>query len=328
MLHTYPWKGYYFPNVPITLTAIPKVGYRFLKWTGVTANTDKPTITVVPQANMIITAVFEPDGNHYEDVVINEISYNNDAAFNPGDWIEITNKGPFDIDISGWKITDSDPNHQYIFAANTLLKANSHLVVSNELGRIQGVFPSVENLYGPFGFGLSNTQDAVKIYSSEGQLIDEVNYNNLEPWPAAALDELWTIELSNPSSDNNNGSNWVLSANNGTPGLRNTAYVPTATEELPVQTTASGLKQNYPNPFSEGTFIEFVMENPGKYSIAILDVNSRVVKILKGDDPVSSVHSIYWDGKDASGRRTAPGIYFYRLEADGKAEMKRMVKVN
>lgn len=327
-LSTFPWKGYYFPNVPITLTAIPKVGYRFVKWTGIAANSDKVTIKVTPQANMALTAIFEPDGSHYEDVVINEISYHNAAAANPGDWIELTNKGQFDIDISGWKITDSDPNHQYIFEANTWLKANSHLVISNELGRINGVFPGIENLYGPFIFGLSNTLDAVKIYSMEGQLIDEVNYSNLTPWPSAALEELRSIELSNPTSDNNNGSNWVLSANNGTPGLRNSAFIPSASEELPVNITASGLKQNYPNPFSEGTYIEFEMEKPGKYSISILDINSRVLKILKGDDPFSSVHSLYWDGKDESGRRTAPGIYFYRLEADGKAEMKRMIKVN
>lgn len=327
-LSSFPWKGHYFPNVPITLTAIPRVGYRFVKWTGVTANSDKVTITVTPQANMILTAVFESDGNHYQDVVINEISYNNDAALNPGDWIELTNKGQFDIDISGWKITDSDPNHQYIFAANTLLRAGTHLVVSNDLLQIKSVFPSVENLYGPFGFGLSSTQDAVKIYSVEGQLIDEVNYNNLAPWPTEALEELWSIELGNPASENNNGSNWVLSAQNGTPGLRNTAYLPNALEELPVFTQSTALKQNYPNPFSEGTTIEFELENPGKYSISVLDVNSRVLKILKGDDPVSSVQTIYWDGKDESGRKAAPGIYFYRLEANGHSEMKRMVKVN
>ncbi|HET6557917.1 MAG TPA: hypothetical protein VFG54_11425, partial [Prolixibacteraceae bacterium] len=77
-----------------------------------------------------------------------------------------------------------------------------------------------------------------------------------------------------------------------------------------------------------GTYLEFEMQKPGKYSLSILDVNSRVLKIMKGDDPVSPVHTIYWDGKDESGREVAPGIYFYRLEADGNMEMKRMVKVD
>jgi hypothetical protein len=102
LLHNYPWKGFYFPNVPITLTAKPKVGYKFVKWTGLTSESTSATVTVAPQAGMIITAVFESDGNHYEDVVINEISCNNNASADPGDWIELYNKGSFDINISGW----------------------------------------------------------------------------------------------------------------------------------------------------------------------------------------------------------------------------------
>ena len=326
-LSNFPWKGSYFPNVPITLTALPKLGYKFVKWTGIATGSNLATIKVVPQANLILTAVFEKDGNHYEDIVINEISFNNDATSDPGDWIELTNKGQFNIDISGWKITDSDPNHQYIFAANTLLKANQYLVVSNDLIKFNSIFAGVDNLLGPFNFGLSNTLDAVKLYSSEGQLVDEVNYNNINPWPTSTFDELWSLELSNPSLDNNAGLNWVLSLNNGTPGMRNTPYNPEAVDDLPIGANSTELLQNYPNPFSEGTYIEFKLNKPGDYRISILDVNGRTLRIFKGDDQLSSDHTIYWDGKDNSGKQVATGVYFYRLEAFEFSEMKRMVKM-
>lgn len=171
-----------------------------------------------------MTAVFENDGSHYEDVIINEISFNNDATVNPGDWIELYNKGKYDIDLSGWKLTDSDHDHQYIFAANTRLKANEYLVVSNDLTKMKTVFGSVKNLIEPFtfNFGLGNTVDAVKLYSRDAQLIDEVNYGNSEPWQTFSYDELWSLELIDPSKNNNSGRNWFLSEKDGTPGIRNT----------------------------------------------------------------------------------------------------------
>ncbi|HAH24794.1 MAG TPA: hypothetical protein DCL77_13745 [Prolixibacteraceae bacterium] len=326
-LSNFPWKGSYFPDVPITLTALPKVGYKFVKWTGITTGSDLATVKVVPQGNMVLTAVFEKDGNHYQDIVINEISFNNAATADPGDWIELTNTGQYDIDISGWKVTDSDPNHQYIFAASTILKANEYVVVSSDLIKFNSVFTGVKNLYGPFNFGLSSTLDAVRLYSREEQLVDEVNYTNISPWPTSSFDELWSLELTNPTLDNNSGANWVLSIKNGTPGSRNTPYIVAAVDNLPAATNSSVLMQNYPNPFNEGTYIEFKLPQPGEYRISILDVNGRILRILKGEDQMATDQTIYWDGKDDSGRAVITGVYFYRLEAAGLREMKQMVKM-
>ncbi|MDP3915663.1 MAG: CotH kinase family protein [Bacteroidota bacterium] len=328
-LTKFPWNGSYFQEVPITLTAIPKAGFRFLKWEGVTSNSSSVTISLAPKSQMKITAVFESDGSHYENIVINEISFNNNAATDPGDWIELTNKGAFDVDISGWKLTDSDPNHQFIFAANTIIKANGYLVIANDLAKFKAVFGSIVNLHEPFAFnfGLSNTVDAVKLYSGTGQLIDEVNYKNSEPWQTYSFEELWSLELINPNKNNNSGLNWVLSERNGTPGLRNTPVIIDAVEDLPVAQNATELLQNYPNPFNGGTYIEFKLDRPGKYNVSILDVNGRTLRVLSGDNPFSTVHTIYWDGNDNSGKPGATGVYFYRLESNGFSEMKRMVKM-
>ena len=326
-LRNFPWQGAYFPNVPITFTAIPKVGYRFVKWTGITTKSTSATITVTPQVNMILNAEFEPDGNHYDDIVINEISVNNNAIINPGDWIELYNKGSFDIDISGWKITDSDQNHQYIFAANTWLRANEYLVLSNDLTLINNVFSVAKNLYGPFNFGLSTSADAVMLYGADGQLVDQVLYTNVLPWPTGNPDELWSLELKSPSCDNSLGSNWEVSFNKGTPGLINTPLNTDVVEDITANTSTNKLFQNYPNPFNDGTYVEFKLAKQGKYTISILDVNGRILKRFNGNDQLATSFTIYWDGKDDSGKTLPTGIYLYRLETDGFSEMKRMVKV-
>ncbi|TYQ15437.1 UNVERIFIED_CONTAM: dockerin type I repeat protein [Acetivibrio alkalicellulosi] len=53
------WSGVYFDGVPITITAIPKEGYEFERWEGLTGvSQQSETITFNPQNNMSITAVF------------------------------------------------------------------------------------------------------------------------------------------------------------------------------------------------------------------------------------------------------------------------------
>jgi hypothetical protein len=328
-LSNFPWKGLYFPDVPVTLTAVPQAGYRFVKWTGITSGTTSATITISPKANLDVTAVFENDGSHYEDVIINEISYNNEATTNPGDWIELYNKGRYDIDISGWKLTDSDPNHQFIFAANTILKAGEYLVITNDLTKMKTIFGSVKNLVEPFtfSFGLGNETDAVKLFSRQDQLIDEVNYNNSEPWMTFDPEELWSLELINPAVNNNSGRNWVLSQKDGTPGLRNAPYFPDAIDDLPLLPDIAKLTSCYPNPFSEGVYIEFTLNKPGKFSLSILDVNGRTRRVIKEDDRINTTHNLYWDGNDESGKPLPAGVYFYRLETDGFSDIKRLVKI-
>jgi hypothetical protein len=53
------WEGIYFQGVPITITALPKAGYRFSHWEG--SDTPLPQITLELSADMQITPVFVAD---------------------------------------------------------------------------------------------------------------------------------------------------------------------------------------------------------------------------------------------------------------------------
>lgn len=324
-LKSFPWSGSYFQEVPISLTAIPNAGFRFVRWEGITSGTNSVTITVSPKAKMEIRAIFESDGTHYEDVVINEISFNNDAEPDPGDWIEIYNKGNEDIDVSGWKITDSDPTHLFVFPSNTWLRANDYLVVSNDPGKISDVFGSVKNLVGTFDFGLGNATDAVRLFSDQDVLIDEVNYSNVTPWSPFDLTSLSSLELVNPQWDNDLGSNWERSGSYGTPGFRNSIY--TGTEEVITQTSGNLQTQNYPNPFSGGTFIEFNLRESVPYRFSIVDMNGRLVRELNDGDDFSTQHTLYWDGNDQTGKSLPAGVYFYKVDSENSSQTGRMIKM-
>jgi parallel beta-helix repeat protein len=52
--------GTYFKDIPIELKAVPEVGYRFVKWIGISNELDNPVNFVVVQDTINITAQFEP----------------------------------------------------------------------------------------------------------------------------------------------------------------------------------------------------------------------------------------------------------------------------
>jgi hypothetical protein len=54
---SYPYSGNYYSNVPMTMTAIPNDGYKFLKWDGI--DSESSSITIMPTENKKITAIFE-----------------------------------------------------------------------------------------------------------------------------------------------------------------------------------------------------------------------------------------------------------------------------
>src|SRR5206468_3575629 len=58
----HPWSGRYFPNVPITVTALPAPGYKFVQWQGADTSTNR-TITLTLAANATLTASFAVDPN-------------------------------------------------------------------------------------------------------------------------------------------------------------------------------------------------------------------------------------------------------------------------
>ena len=53
------WQGQYFTDYPISLTAIPKEGYRFAGWQGDAAGLDPSLKLTLPPGGIQLEAVFE-----------------------------------------------------------------------------------------------------------------------------------------------------------------------------------------------------------------------------------------------------------------------------
>jgi flagellar hook assembly protein FlgD len=99
-------------------------------------------------------------------------------------------------------------------------------------------------------------------------------------------------------------------------------------EKITTKHSKIELEQNYPNPFNAKTSINIHMT--GKkltpVTLNIYDISGRSVRkfILY---PSSSIFSatVEWDGKNESGIRVSPGIYFYTLSIGKHKTTKKMI---
>jgi hypothetical protein len=82
------------------------------------------------------------------------------------------------------------------------------------------------------------------------------------------------------------------------------------------------LYQNYPNPFNPSTIIKFGIKKNGYIKLKVLDILGKEIETLinerlqAGKYEVTFVNSLLPNG-----------IYFYRLEADGFQDTKRMILI-
>ncbi len=83
---------------------------------------------------------------------------------------------------------------------------------------------------------------------------------------------------------------------------------------------AFGLAQNYPNPFNPETAIRFHLTRPGEIRLEVYDITGRMVVRLIDGRREAGEHGVVFNGAGLPS-----GIYLYRLTAEGKHQVKRML---
>ena len=249
------WNGQYFRGIPIQVDAIPNPGYQFKNWTDGIVSTESNIDNIILNENMSLTCNFELGSSNDQNIVINEINYSSSDDFNTEDWVEIYNNSGNTISLNNWIFKDSDDSHSYKFPTNIQLQANEYIVLVNDRNKFSNLFPNVTNILGDFDFGLSKNDDMARLYNSNNELIDSVNYNAISPWPTESTKTGSTIILKDPNLDNTIPQNWVSSEKYGSPGEANFQTQVNETENIIPDKYS--LHQNFPNPFNSSTIIPF-----------------------------------------------------------------------
>lgn len=225
-IDTSEWNGRYFQTIPVTITAVPKHGMKFVKWNHDSLGTE-PTITTTLPESIEIEAIFEKINLSEQGraIVINEIMYNADKGQDTKDWIELYNAGTKAVNLRGWSIIDEDTTHtKFVFKEDYQIEPNEYIILTKEKLEFEKYIVIANTKFGDLEFGLGGN-DIIRLIDEKGVTHDSVNYDNDIPWPVGADGTGYTIELINPILDNNIGTNWKISqAKLGTAGKNNSNY--------------------------------------------------------------------------------------------------------
>ncbi|MBI1798041.1 MAG: T9SS type A sorting domain-containing protein, partial [Candidatus Eisenbacteria bacterium] len=79
-----------------------------------------------------------------------------------------------------------------------------------------------------------------------------------------------------------------------------------------------------PNPFVQQTQVTFELPRESAVRLAAFDISGRRVQTLYEGSASAGAHHLDWRARSAAGGRLQAGVYFLRLEVDGKTLMRKV----
>lgn len=80
-----------------------------------------------------------------------------------------------------------------------------------------------------------------------------------------------------------------------------------------------------PNPTRGIASFELALPAAGEVRLLVVDVTGRLVSVAQEGRMEAGRHSLVWSGRDANGEALARGVYYARLEVDGKIAGRRSI---
>jgi hypothetical protein len=85
------------------------------------------------------------------------------------------------------------------------------------------------------------------------------------------------------------------------------------------------LLPNEPNPFNPSTKVRFDLPANGSVRLSVIDLQGREVRVLASGSLVAGRHAYTWDGRDDAGHAMPSGLYFVRLDAQGRTLSRKVL---
>ncbi len=125
-----------------------------------------------------------------------------------------------------------------------------------------------------------------------------------------------------------NAATWRGASPRGAEYKHNTVYI-----NIPVDAVAGGGRPSLSlsllgaNPVRGNAALNFSLSQTGSVRLHLIDVSGRVVRTLVDGSMSAGPHAASWNGRDNEGRSLPSGLYFARLDAEGKSIVRRVLMV-
>lgn len=149
-------------------------------------------------------------------IVINEIMYHHRPQFRDGatpflpnneQWIELYNRGPDAVDVSGWRMSEGV---SFTFPPGSSIAAGGFAILTSDKAAFDAAHPGVIAA-GQFSNNLSNRGERLVLADALGNRVDAVSYAEKKPWPEFTDAGGSSLELRDPYADNAAPEAWAAS---------------------------------------------------------------------------------------------------------------------
>lgn len=167
-------------------------------------------------------------------IVISEVFYDTPGTDSVEEWVELFNATAATVDIGNWTITDNNgTGATFTIPAGETIAAGTYLTIAINQSGFQALYGYDADVYGAIP-ALNNTGDALILKDGAGEEIDAVAW---EGGATGGQPSGWgsssdpnaptgsTIYRSDPNSDSDTFSDWLIAANNGDPQTQTPANV-------------------------------------------------------------------------------------------------------
>ncbi len=249
------------------------------------------------------------------EVVISEIMY---RPVEGGEWIELFNRSPVTVDLSGWSVTDRSGASGSI-RSGVEIEAGCFVVLAQDPDAVTAMFPACAGIVSALESRWPRLNDGdgdgiaeeIFVRLHDGTTVESVSYRGLIGEEKGRSIERLSPELCSADM----AGIWLRcgAPGGGTPGERNychTVGIPTA-----------GMTVS-PDPFCPELngvvkFSAAARNGEVSYGARIFDMEGREIARLASGPVGAPAVSFDWDGRDSRGRPAATGLYICVVEFNG-----------
>lgn len=233
--------------------------------------------------------------------VITGINYkplsNGDAEF-----VLISNPGNADLDVSGYTISDAV---SYTFPQGTVIAQNQTIMLAKNLSLISGFDQYTK--YQWISGSLNNSGEPMTFKDASGNIIDDVSYSSISPWPIEANGQGYYLKLISSDMDNALPESWEAKSLTVSSAKMISSKDVDKTEDR----TLKSMKI-YPNPVKEVLFIDL----NEKSVITVYNISGQLIETKSLNEGSNRLNVSYWN----------KGTYLLRISGLKETKNYKVIK--